>query len=37
MGSCLKGVDTGLIIADNKEFSDQVMVFKFYGERFLRT
>jgi len=33
MGSCLKGVDTGLIVVNDEEFGDQVVVFKFSGER----
>jgi hypothetical protein len=28
-GSCLKGVDTGLIVVHDEEFGDQVVVFKF--------
>jgi hypothetical protein len=32
-GSCLKGVDTGLVVIDDKEFGDQVMVLEFSRER----
>ncbi len=32
-GSCLKGVDAGLVVVNDEEFGDQVMVLKFFGER----
>ena len=33
VGSCLKGVDTGLVVVNDEEFSDQVVIPKFSRER----